>query len=195
MKYKVGIIGHGFVGEAQSFAFSPIAEIKVYDIDPLKRNSTLDEVYKCDFVFVAVPTPMYMDGTQDISYIEDVFEKAQPGPIYIIKSTVLPGTTARLVEKFPTLDIIFSPEFLTQRTAKLDMLTQARIIFGGDETLTGVTYLIDVREIISTYDFLSPYNGVSEPITNSTFIVRADKISIEVTFYKLWVLHDKSAKI
>ena len=135
-QFKVGVIGHGFVGEAQSFAFSPIASIKVYDIDPLKANATLEEIYQCDFVFVAVPTPMFMDGTQDISYIENVFEKAQPGPIYIIKSTVLPGTTARLVEKFPNLNIIFSPEFLTQRTAKLDMLTQARIIFGGDRVLT-----------------------------------------------------------
>ena len=135
-QYKVGIIGHGFVGEAQSFAFSPIAEIKVYDVDPLKRNSTLDEVYKCDFVFVAVPTPMFMDGKQDVSYIKDVFSKAKPGPIYIIKSTILPGTTEKIQKRYPNLDIIFCPEFLTQRTAKLDMLTQSRIIFGGDKMLT-----------------------------------------------------------
>lgn len=135
-QYKVGIIGHGFVGEAQSFAFSPIAEIKVYDVDPLKRNSTLDEVYKCDFVFVAVPTPMYENGKQDVSYIKDVFSKAKPGPIYIIKSTILPGTTEKIQKRYPNLDIIFCPEFLTQRTAKLDMLTQARIIFGGDKMLT-----------------------------------------------------------
>lgn len=134
--YKVGIIGNGFVGEAQAFAFSPVAEVRVYDIDPLKANSTLEEVYECDFIFVAVPTPMYMDGTQDISYIARVFEKALPGPVYIIKSTVLPGSTAKLIEMYPGLDIIFCPEFLTQRTAKLDMLTQARIIFGGDPTLT-----------------------------------------------------------
>ena len=97
--FKVGIIGHGFVGEAQSFAFSPISEIHVYDIDPLKSNSTLEQVYECDFVFVAVPTPMYKNGEQDLSYIEDVFSKVQPGPIYIIKSTVLPGTTASLAAK------------------------------------------------------------------------------------------------
>ena len=135
-QYSVGVIGHGFVGEAQSFAFSPIADVKVYDIDPLKSNSTLEEVYECEFVFVAVPTPMYMDGTQDISYIAKVFEKAIPGPIFIIKSTVLPGTTAKLNKMYPGLDIVFCPEFLTQRTAKLDMLTQARIIFGGERSLT-----------------------------------------------------------
>ena len=135
-QYSVGVIGHGFVGEAQSFAFSPIADVKVYDVDTLKANSTLEEVYECDFVFVAVPTPMYMDGTQDISYIAKVFEQAIPGTIFIIKSTVLPGTTAKLNKMYPGLDIVFCPEFLTQRTAKLDMLTQARIIFGGERNLT-----------------------------------------------------------
>lgn len=135
-QYSVGVIGHGFVGEAQSFAFSPIADVKVYDVDTLKANSILEEVYECDFVFVAVPTPMYMDGTQDISYIAKVFEQAIPGPIFIIKSTVLPGTTAKLNKMYPGLDIVFCPEFLTQRTAKLDMLTQARIIFGGERNLT-----------------------------------------------------------
>ena len=75
-QYKVGVIGHGFVGEAQSFTFSPIAELKVYDIDPLKSNATLEEVYQCDFVFVAVPTPMYENGKQDVSYIKEVFSVA-----------------------------------------------------------------------------------------------------------------------
>ena len=133
---KVGIIGNGFVGESQAFAFSPTSEVRIYDIDPLRATHTLREVHECDFVFVCVPTPMYMDGTQDISYIARVFEQAIPGPIFIIKSTVLPGTTAKLNKMYPGLDIIFCPEFLTQRTAKLDMLTQARIIFGGDEMLT-----------------------------------------------------------
>ena len=120
MKYKVGILGNGFVGESQIFAFSPIADIRVYDIDPLKSTHTLEETLKSDFVFVCVPTPMKKDGSQDLSYIERVFENASSGPVYIIKSTILPGTTQKLVEKFSKLDIIFSPEFLTERTAKLD---------------------------------------------------------------------------
>ena len=33
---------------------------------------------------------------------------------------------------------MFSPEFLSERTAKLDMLTQARIILGGKKELTNV---------------------------------------------------------
>ena len=184
MKYKVGIIGHGFVGEAQSFAFSPIAEIKVYDVDPLKRNSTLDEVYKCDFVFVAVPTPMFMDGKQDVSYIKDVFSKAKPGPIYIIKSTILPGTTEKIQKRYPNLDIIFCPEFLTQRTAKLDMLTQARIIFGGDKILTErVEELFTARFMNRTIIHTDSTTAELIKYMNNSFF--ATKVSIMNEFKRL----------
>lgn len=135
-KYKVGVIGNGFVGEAQSFAFSPTTDLRVYDIDPLKSTHSKEEVDECDFIFVCVPTPMRRNGSQDISYVEKVFEDAVAGPIYIIKSTVLPGTTEKLQAKYNHLSIIFSPEFLTERTAKLDMITQARIVLGGRKELT-----------------------------------------------------------
>ena len=135
-KFKVGVIGNGFVGESQAFAFSPTTDLRIYDIDPNKSTHTKEELDECDFIFVCVPTPMKKDGSQDISYIEKVFEEAVEGPIYIIKSTVLPGSTKELQSKYPKLSIIFSPEFLTERTAKLDMLTQARIVLGGDDNLT-----------------------------------------------------------
>ena len=34
------------------------------------------------------------------------------------------------------MNIVFNPEFLTERTAKLDFLTQARIVLGGPKRLT-----------------------------------------------------------
>lgn len=136
MKFKVGVIGNGFVGEAQAFAFSPTTDLRIYDIDPTKATHTKEEIDECDFIFVCVPTPMKKDGTQDLSYVKKVFDEAVSGPTYIIKSTVLPGTTDKLWGKYPSLSIIFSPEFLTERTAKLDMLTQARIVLGGRKDLT-----------------------------------------------------------
>ena len=135
-KFKVGVIGNGFVGEAQAFAFSPTTDLRIYDIDPLKSTHSKDQLDECDFIFVCVPTPMRKDGSQDTSFIDKVFDQAVEGPIYIIKSTILPGTTETLSKKYPTLNIIFSPEFLTERTAKLDMLTQARIVLGGEKELT-----------------------------------------------------------
>jgi UDPglucose 6-dehydrogenase len=135
-KFKVGVIGNGFVGEAISFAFSSVSDMYVYDTDPLKSLDDLESVHNCDFVFICVPTPMFQDGSQDLSYVESTFENATNKPVYIIKSTVLPGTTGQLCKKYSNFKIIFSPEFLTERTAKLDMLTQSRIILGGELSLT-----------------------------------------------------------
>ena len=51
-KFKVGVIGNGFVGEAISFAFSPVSDLYVYDSDSLKSLDNLESVHSCDFVFI-----------------------------------------------------------------------------------------------------------------------------------------------
>ena len=135
-KPTIGIIGNGFVGEAQAFAFSPVCNVKLYDLDPLKSTHTLKQTHDSDFVFVCVPNPMYPDGNQNLEFVEEVFKYANEKPIYILESTVLPGTTEKLNVTYKQLKIVFSPEFLTERTSKLDMLTQNRIILGGENTLT-----------------------------------------------------------
>mgnify|MGYP001392994326 FL=1 len=182
--YKLGVIGHGYVGESQSFAFSPSFDVRVYDKDSLKSTHSLNEVLDSDFVFVCVPTPMKKDGSQDLSFVENFFKTAKEGPIYIIKSTVIPGTTNLLNEKFKNLKIIFSPEFLTERTAKLDILTQTRIILGGDKNLTSkVRNIYDIRfknkTIIETDSLTAEYIKYM----NNTFF--ASKVSIMNEFYRL----------
>ena len=59
---------------------------------------------------------MYEDGSQDLSYVESAFEKATDRPVYILKSTVLPGTTERLSKQYPDFKNYFSPEFSIERT-------------------------------------------------------------------------------
>ena len=44
--YKLGVIGHGYVGESQSFAFSPSFDVRVYDKDSLRSTYSLDKVLK-----------------------------------------------------------------------------------------------------------------------------------------------------
>jgi len=190
MKKTIGIIGNGFVGESQAFAFSPTTDVRIYDIDPLKASHTLEETLQQEFVFVCLPTPMTMDGVQDISYIENFFESITPNEdtIFIIKSTVLPGTTSKLIDKYG-YNIIFSPEFLTERTAKLDMLTQARIIFGGSEELTNrveelFTDRFMNRHIIHTNSTTAEYIKYM----NNTFF--ATKVAVMNEFYRLSQLID-----
>ena len=176
-KFKVGVIGNGFVGEAISFSFSSISDLFVYDTDPLKSLDDLESVHSCDFVFICVPTPMFKNGSQDISYVESVFEHATIKPIYILKSTVLPGTTFNLSKKYSNFKIIFSPEFLTERTAKLDMLTQSRIILGGELSLTEkVKTLFNQRFKIKNIIQTDSKTAELTKYMNNTFF--ASKVSI-----------------
>ena len=184
MKYSVGIIGNGFVGESQAFAFSPTCNILVYDKNPLKSINPIEDVLKSDFVFVCVPTPMKKDGTHDFTFIKNVFENAKKGPIYIIKSTILPGSTKLLQKKFKNLDIIFSPEFLTERTAKLDMLTQTRIIFGGNKKLTAKCEdLFSQRFMNRTFIHTDSTTAEYIKYMNNNFF--ATKVSIMNEFFRL----------
>ena len=183
-KTKVGVIGNGFVGEAISFAFSSIAKIYIYDIDPSICLDDIESVHGCDFVFVCVPTPMYEDGSQDLSYVESVFKFAKSKPVYILKSTVIPGTTEKLTKQYPNFKIIFSPEFLTERTAKLDMLTQSRIILGGELSLTEkVKVLFNKRFKIKNIIQTDSKTAELTKYMNNTFF--ATKVSIMNEFKML----------
>jgi len=139
--YKIGIVGRGFVGSAVQFGFSPNvgcdAEIRVYDKDITKSTHTLEETMnESDFIFLSVPTPSNSDGSMNIDILENVLFDIQAvnkrsGNIILIRSTVTPGTTTKLARKFTKLNIVFNPEFLTERSAKFDFINQSRFIIGG----------------------------------------------------------------
>jgi len=142
LKQKIGVIGNGFVGGAVKFGFSPQtgceAEVRVYDIEPSKSTHTLEEtVNESDFIFLSVPTPANKDGSINIDIlesalndIENVHDGVKENSI-LIRSTVVPGTTWSLQESFPNLNLLFNPEFLTERSANFDFINQSRFIIGS----------------------------------------------------------------
>lgn len=142
--YNIGIIGNGFVGSAISSGFGLHAKIRIYDKNPNKSTHSLSEVINLsDFVFVSVPTPMNKkkNGVMDTRIIDSVFDEVvnkseKTDSIFIVKSTVIPGTMEGLIERYPQLNIIHSPEFLTERSARLDFINASRIILGGESQLT-----------------------------------------------------------
>ena len=142
--YKIGIIGKGFVGSAVANGFSPNTgfdcETRVYDKDPTKSINTLeDTVHKSDFLFISVPTPSSKSGDIDLSILASCLKEISDvvgsgdSPIVLVRSTVIPGTTRKFLDQFNNLRIVFNPEFLTERSAFYDFLSQSRIILGGDE--------------------------------------------------------------
>ena len=185
-QFKVGVIGNGFVGESQAYAFSPVADVKIFDINPVKATHTLLEVLSQDFIFVALPTPMKENGEQDNSYIENFFSNIglyNTNAIFILKSTVLPGTTKLLNEKH-NFNIVFCPEFLTEKTAKLDMLTQSRIVIGGDKQHTEkVLELFKARFGQKHYILTDTTTAEFIKYMANTFL--AVKVSVVNEFYRM----------
>tara|TARA_Y100000593_G_scaffold16528_2_gene32814 strand:+ start:529 stop:1410 length:882 start_codon:yes stop_codon:yes gene_type:complete len=148
--WKIGIIGNGFVGSSVAHGFSSntgcdVEDVKIYDKQNDKSTHTIKEVVNdSDFVFISVPTPSNSDGSISLDIIYDVFEQihnvieyTKPGdscdtqPILLLRSTITPGTTREIQKKYPLMRIVFNPEFLTERSAKLDFINQSRFVLGG----------------------------------------------------------------
>ena len=138
---NVGIIGQGFVGSAIREGLKDYHNILTYDLDSSKCNSSLKDVAeKSEIVFICVPTPMRKSGSCDTrileSAIDDIYKafkqsKRIDAPILIIKSTIPPGTTSRINSKYKNMNILFSPEFLTEANSFEDFKNQNRIIIGS----------------------------------------------------------------
>ena len=142
IKQKIGIVGNGYVGGAVRYGFSPNvgcdAEVRTYDIDPNKSTHTLEEtVNESDFIFLSVPTPANKDGSINIDILDEVLndinEVSDRQNVILVRSTIVPGTTWSLQEKYNELNLLFNPEFLTERSAKFDFINQSRFVVGSGD--------------------------------------------------------------
>ena len=148
LKQKIGVVGNGFVGGAVKFGFSPTvgcdAEVWVYDKNPNKSTHTLEEtVNESDFIFLSVPTPANKDGSINIdildSALNDINDVSTRDNYIIIRSTVTPGTTRRLQQEYHQLNLLFNPEFLTERSANFDFINQSRFIIGSGNSMSSAS--------------------------------------------------------
>ncbi len=142
--YNIGIIGKGFVGTAVAHGFSESvgykSTIRIFDKEPSKSLNTLEEVVELsDFIFISVPTPSNEDGSINLKILEScfddinkIFSKKRSNAIFLIRSTVVPGTSRYFQEKYKDLKIVFNPEFLTERSANFDFISQSRFVLGGE---------------------------------------------------------------
>jgi nucleotide sugar dehydrogenase len=143
---NIGIIGRGFVGTAVSAGFSHTsgydANIRIFDVDSSKATHSLaDTINYSEIIFISVPTPANTDGSIDLSILKKLFNNCYEiigdnNPIFLVRSTVVPGTCRSLKEEFEKLNIVFNPEFLTERSAHFDFINQSRVILGGEPNLT-----------------------------------------------------------
>ena len=140
----IGIVGNGFVGNAVYQKFKNYYNVLTFDLQVKLCNSTLEEINEsCDIIFVCLPTPMSKDGTCHIGIVEEALNDLelrasldQKEKIIVVKSTIPPGTTKKWDNEYKFLNIVFSPEFLTEANAVSDFENQNRIILGGNKKST-----------------------------------------------------------
>lgn len=127
---KIGIIGHGYVGEAIAQAVMPPFQSVI--IDPPKGwTATYYEIKKdCSAVFVCVPSPQSIDGHCDTTIVESVFNQLEgyTGTI-ISKVTAPPDFYESWSRKLPNL--VYVPEFLRAESHLSDFAKTDWILVGG----------------------------------------------------------------
>lgn len=138
-KPSVSIIGGGAVGKAVAAYYEGV---KIYD--KYKPVDSIADAAAADYIFIAVPTPFtppYQGGErrgggQDLTEMNDAIAnavkhmKCPAEQVIIIKSTCLPGTTDAYQAKYPSVNFIFNPEFLTEKTAIEDFARPDKQLVG-----------------------------------------------------------------
>jgi len=139
-KLNIGICGFGNVGHAAAEGFKARGhEVWVNDIRHIPNNTDKNTMYRqCELIFICVPTPSLADGNIDLANIRAVLEDFRKlwykgnKTVFVIKSTVTPGTTRKLEQTYPFFKFAANPDFLREEHAVKDFLNPDRIVIGAN---------------------------------------------------------------
>ncbi|HEX6220661.1 MAG TPA: UDP-glucose/GDP-mannose dehydrogenase family protein [Acidimicrobiia bacterium] len=103
------------------------------------HNSNVDAVDGADLVFLCLPTPESADGRADLTFVHSVIDELATevgeDTLFVIKSTVPPGTAASLRKRLADLGsparLVSHPEFLREGRAVEDFMEPDRIVVGA----------------------------------------------------------------
>ena len=105
----------------------------------LEATTDSEKAYKnADFVIISTPTNYdetknFFDTTS-VEAVIDLVQKYNKEAVVIVKSTVPVGYNDMLLEKYPDMNILFSPEFLREGHALYDNLYPSRIVVSYPKT-------------------------------------------------------------
>jgi len=170
---KIGFIGIGKLGMACAEVMATKHDVTGYDIYPKTSNkikisdNLRGAVVDQDIIFIAVQTPhdpIYggeqpithlknkdFDYTKVIQVLKDVDAWAQPNQLVVLISTVLPGTTRKLLRpNITNARFIYNPYLIAMGSVEWDMVNPEMVIIGTEDgSTTG-----DARQLIKFYQGL-----------------------------------------
>lgn len=192
-KENIGIVGHGFVGEAIEYSFN-LLNIPTIVYDKFKKinNVELVDILNTAMVFLCLPT-LYNEALleydktsiyETCQYLDDSNYKG----LVIIKSTIEPGISQKLSDNYTNLKIIHNPEFLSAKTNKNDYHNQNHIIIGKTNSINDD----DLNYVICFFNQFYPKAKVSVCSSTESELSKlfcncfyASKIQIFTEFYLL----------
>lgn len=142
-KQRIALYGFGYVGKSLHDFLKNHYDVVIYD--PMyPEYADKKRLAKIKHAVICVPTPMKNDGSCDTSIVEGILKEGLH-EYYLIKSTVVPGTTARLIKETKK-KIAFSPEYIGEGKYEIpfwldlphptNMKLHSFHIFGGDKKNT-----------------------------------------------------------
>ncbi len=154
MKENIALYGFGYVGRAIFNFLKDHFAISIHDPVGLGGFSLkpphlffekFEDLKPVKHAILCVPTEMREDGSCDTGIVENVIKKSKHEH-YLIKSTVVPGTVARLAKETGK-NLTFSPEFIGEGNYAVphwrgyphptDMKLHEFHIFGGERKTAG----------------------------------------------------------
>lgn len=128
MKNTILIVGYGNIGKHMYNEFEKLNP-DIYDPNIKKYSQKSDKKY--DFAFICVPTDNLENGFCDTSIVTQAVMETN-AKIIVIKSTIPPGTTEKLIQDTKR-NILFSPEnYGVTQHCKVD---PGFVILGGEKIL------------------------------------------------------------
>lgn len=193
---NINIIGYGYVGGSIGYLCnkrginytitdtcdkSGNGEVSYFaNLEETIHKSEVDN--EVNYYFICVPTPSKYNHECDTSIVQSIFkiisETCTKKTVVIIKSTVSPGTTRKLhsFNKNKDVSLFFSPEFLTEKNANLDVMNEKKLILGASDDKVDEAALYVVSKMYNSTEITSCQYEYAEMMKYTINVYLAQKV-------------------